>query len=232
MSAGIRAALAGRSDVVGITADDPAEGISCAYHQWWDFHSASIVKVIILGALLHELQLEHSDLTAGQLALAQEMITESDDAAATTLWNEVGMTSLQDFLTAAGMTHTELGQDGYWGLTEVNAHDELILLRLLLTSNPVLDSSGRGYELGLMADVVASQRWGVSAGAAADVTMQLKDGWMPDPSLWVINSIGDFADDDGDYSMAILTMGNPSMDYGVDTVQAVAQVINGDLDRQ
>jgi Beta-lactamase enzyme family len=164
-----------------------------------------------------------------QATLATEMITESDNDAATTLWDEVGLTSLQQFLTAAGLTRTRLGDDGYWGLTVVNAHDELLLLRLLITQNAVLDSASRGYALGLMAQVIPAQRWGVTAGTASGVTACLKNGWLPDPDRWVINSIGDFTQAGGDYSIAILTSNNPTMDYGVATVQAVASAINREL---
>ena len=68
---------------------------------------------------------------------------------------------------------------------------------------------------------------GRAGGSATDVTAHLKNGWLPDPSLWVVNSIGDFTRArDGDYSIAILTMDNPDMDYGVATVEALATVIN------
>jgi hypothetical protein len=229
ISAGIRKALAGRSSVVSLAVADIPAGVSCQLHQSRHFHSASIVKAIILGALLHELGTEHRDLTAEQVTLTTEMITESDNAAATTLWNEVGPASLQRFLSLAKMTETNLGQHGYWGLTEVSAHDELLLLQLFLTRNQVLDNPSRDYALDLMADVVPSQRWGVPAGAPADVTVHLKNGWLPDPKLWVINSIGDFTGRDCDYSVAILTRGNPSMAYGVTTVERAAKVINRDL---
>ena len=99
------------------------------------------------------------------------MITESDNDAQDTLWNEVGMPALQAFLNAARMNHTLLGQDDFWGLTEVNAHDELRLLQLLITHNTVLDTASRRYALTLMADVTPWQRWGVSAGAPADMTI-------------------------------------------------------------
>lgn len=73
-----------------------------------------------------------------------------------------------------------------------------------------------GPALRLMAAVEPAQCWGVPAGSATDVTAHLKNGWLPDPSLWVVNSIGDFTRArDGDYSIAILTMDNPDMDYGV-----------------
>jgi beta-lactamase class A len=229
ISARIVRVLRGRRSVVGIAADDPAAGISCQFHPRREFHSASVVKVIILCTLLRELQLSHQRLAPAQAALAQEMITESDDDAATALWDDVGMANLQSFLTAAAMSRTRLGQDGYWGLTEVNAQDELLLLRLLLTKNTVLDSASRSYALGLMADVIPSQRWGVPAGAPSDVTVYLKNGWLPDPVLWVINSIGDFAGPGGDYSVAILTRDNPTMPYGVHTVETIARAINRGL---
>jgi hypothetical protein len=111
----------------------------------------------------------------------------------------------------------------------VNAHDEMLLLRLLITQNTVLDSASRGYALSLMSSVTPAQRWGVTAGAASGVTAYLKNGWLPDPERWVINSIGDFAQGGGDYSIAILTRNNPTMSYGVTTVQAVASVVNRDL---
>jgi len=223
ISAGIKKALAGRSSVVAITADDASQDITCQLHQWWPIHSASVVKVIILGALLHELMPGDHDLTPEQITLTHEMITESDNDAASALWDEVGMANLQSFLNAAKMTHTELGQGGLWGLTDVNAHDEMLLLQLLTTNNTVLDEESREYALQLMADVIPSQRWGAPAGAPSNVTVHVKNGWLPDPDLWVINSLGDFTSPDGD---------NPSMGYGISTVQAAAEVINHDLNQK
>jgi hypothetical protein len=82
------------------------------------------------------------------------------------------------------------------------------------------------YALGLMADVAADQRWGVPAGAPPDVTVHLKNGWLPDPDLWDVNSIGDFTRHDIDYSIAILTRYAPDMVYGVAVVETVARLIN------
>jgi beta-lactamase class A len=218
------------SSTVGIAAADPEEGIRCRYHQWREFHSASVIKVITLCALLYQLQ-GRENLSPYQAGLAQAMITESDNDAQDALWNEIGMTALQHFITEAGMNHTVLGTDDYWGLTEVNAHDELRLLQLLITRNTVLDAASRRYALALMADVVPDQRWGVSAGAPHDVTVHLKNGWLPDPDLWDVNSIGDFTRHDLDYSIVILTDNDPGMAYGVSAVETVARLINRALAR-
>jgi beta-lactamase class A len=226
LSRRIARALHGTEATVGIDVDDSDEDFRCRYHQWRDFHSASVIKVITLGALLYQLQQEHEGISPEQAALATAMITESDNDAQDTLWNEVGMPALQAFLNAARMNHTLLGQDDFWGLTEVNAHDELRLLRLLITHNTVLDAASRRYALTLMADVTPWQRWGVSAGAPAEMTVHLKNGWLPDPDLWDINSIGDFTYRDLDYSIVILTSNDPDMAYGVDTVETVARLVN------
>lgn len=225
LSRQIASAMHRVSSTVGIAAADQEEGIRCRYHQWREFHSASVIKVITLCALLYQLQ-GRDNLSPYQAGLAQAMITESDNDAQDTQWNEIGMTALQRFLTAAGMNHTVLGTDDYWGLTEVNAHDELRLLQLLITRNTVLDAASRRYALALMADVVPDQRWGVSAGASPDVTVHLKNGWLPDPDLWDVNSIGDFTRHDLDYSIVILTRNDPGMASGVATVETVARLIN------
>ncbi len=226
LSQQLTSVLRHRTSRVGIAAEDPADGMSCRYHQWRKFHSASTVKVIILSSLLYELQPGHHYLSEEQVELAHLMITESDNDAATALWNEIGMANLQRFLDAAKMSHTELGQDGYWGLTVENAHDEMRLLRLLVTPNKVLNKASRLYVLKLMGEVIPSQRWGDSAGAPTDVTVHIKNGWLPDPDLWVINSLGDFTSASGSYSIVILTNRNPNMGYGVDTVQKLARPIN------
>src|SRR5262245_33296032 len=113
LSRRIAHALHGLSATVGIAADDPEQGIRCRYHQWWKFHSAIVIKVIILGALLYQLR-GYRNLSSYEAGLAEAMITDSDNDAADELWNELGAAALQRFLTAARMNHTVLGQYDYW----------------------------------------------------------------------------------------------------------------------
>ena len=58
------------------------------------------------------------------------------------------------------------------------------------------------------------------------MTVHRKNGWLPDPQLWVVNSIGAFTSDDGVYEIVVLTQGNPTMDDGIATVQGIAAVAN------
>ena len=229
ISRGVEHALAGRSSSVGLTAADPSLGLTCAYHRAWRFDSASAIKATIISALIYK---EHgvSHLTKAQRALAWLMITQSNNDAATDLWFEVGYSSLKRFLAAAGMRHTILDY-GAWGLSQLTAQDELKLLQVLTTAGTVLNGASRGYVLWLMTQVIPSQRWGVPAGAPSDVKVSVKNGWLPDPrtGLWHVNSIGAFRGTRIGYQIVILTSGNPTWDYGIDTIEAAARVINSEI---
>ena len=226
----IQGARHGRVSAVAVEVDDPGIGLVCQLNSSWHFDSASVVKVTILGALLRRAQDQHRHLTRTEQALAWAMITRSDNDAASALWAELGHGYLQHFLNLARMTHTVLGPDGLWGLTRITAADETLLLRLLLAQNRVLDTSARDYALSLMAHVIAAQRWGVPAGAPASLTVHLKNGWLPLATHgWRIHSIGGFTGHGGGYSIVVLTQDNPTMAYGIDTIEAIAEVINRDL---
>jgi beta-lactamase class A len=228
----IDAARAGRGSQIAVRVDDPGKRLQCYLHSARQFDSASVVKVTILGTLLRKALIQHRYLTNAEAAEATAMITRSDNASATALWDELGHGFLQRFLDLAGMRQTALGADGLWGLTQITAHDEVLLLRLLLHRNLVLDPVSRRYALGLMAQVIPSQRWGVPAGAPARLTVHVKNGWLPSVSHgWYVNSIGCFTGRHGGYSIVILSDDNRTFAYGVGTVDAVARAINRDLNR-
>jgi Beta-lactamase enzyme family len=231
LSADIRGALLGRDDDHAVAVYDTVTGVSCYADSGTHFSSASIVKAIILAALLRLHQQTGTPLSSWENDEATLMITQSDNDAATDLWDEVGMRSLQDFLDLAKMDQTRLGEDGYWGLTQATAHDEMLLLELLTRPNSVLTAASRAYQLGLMARVISSQRWGTPAGAPSGVTVHVKNGWLPDGSGWHVNSIGAFTGDDRNYLIAVLTDENESEQEGIDTIEAVARVVHRDLNQ-
>jgi hypothetical protein len=230
LSRDITAVLRTRASAVALTVADRRTGVACQLNQSARFDSASVVKVTILGAMLRMAVDQHRYLTQSEVTLSTAMIEESDNNAATALWNEVGRSRLQHFLTLARMTQTVLGPGGYWGLTQITAHDQLTLLRLLTSTNSVLDTVSRQYALSLMAHVTPAQRWGVPAGAPAGVTVHVKNGWLPRPTHgWRIHSMGSFSGHGRDYMIVVLTQNNATMAYGVRTIEDVAEVIHRDL---
>ncbi len=233
LSGQIAAVLGRRSSAVGMAVSDPATGVTCELAASRHFDSASIVKATILAALLHG---DDARPSASERATATAMITESDNDAATDLWNDVGPVAMRRFLNLAKMTQTVPGTGGYWGLTQVTAGDQMKLLHLLTTANGVLSAAARSYELGLMARVDPAQRWGISAGVPAGMTVELKNGWLPIGAAgWQINSIGCVSGKAApgagrrEYCLAVLTDDNPTMAYGVQTVSEVAGVVNAEL---
>jgi beta-lactamase class A len=227
----IAAARRGRVSTVAVAVDDPGLGLECWLNRFSTFDSASVIKVTILAALLRKAEDQHRHLTATEAAQAKLMITESDNDAASDLWAELGRKYLQHFLDVAGMRHTGLGPGGYWGLTQITANDQVVLLRLLLlNSNTVLDAASRSYALKLMAEVIPAQRWGVPVGAPASLTVHVKNGWLPLATHgWRIHSIGAFTGHGHSYSIVVLTQGNPTMAYGISTIEKIAKAINHDL---
>jgi len=226
----IQAALRGRSSTVALWVDDPKDGLVCSRNGTAHFDSASVVKVTILGAVLRKALDQHRYLTSTEVSRLRAMITQSDNNAASALWAQLGHAYLQHFLNLAGMKQTSLGPGGYWGLTQITAHDEMLLLRLLLTPNAVLSPASRAYGLSLMAQVIPSQRWGVPAGAPTSVVVHVKNGWLPRATHgWRIHSIGGFTWSTGWYSIVVLTQDNPTMAYGVTTIQAIARAVHHDL---
>jgi Beta-lactamase enzyme family len=230
IASGATAALRGRVSTVALRVADRSKDLNCYLNTAMPFDSASVVKVTILGTLLREALTQHRKLTGTEVQLATRMITESDNAAASALWAHVGRGRLWYFLGRAGMDQTRLGPGGYWGLTQITAHDELLLLDLLMYPNAVLDNASRDFALRLMARVIPAQRWGVPAGAPTDLTVHVKNGWLPLASHgWRIHSIGCFTGHHRGYSIVMLTQDNPTMAYGISTIERAAEVIHRQL---
>jgi hypothetical protein len=195
---------------------------------------ASIVKLDILETLLA--RQDGATLSAGDQALAQSMIEDSDNDAATSLWDEAdGAPGLSAYNGAAGLTGTTPSRcvdcAGFawpgWGLTTTLPLDQLTLLKQLIVpgARPLLPEAARSYVLSLMENIAPEQRWGVSGGVPAGVTVALKNGWLPLDSAntdWQVNSVGWVSGAGRDYLIAVLTTGSPSEQYGIDTINGLS----------
>lgn len=226
----ITAALANRKGTVAVGLYDRTTKTTCTLRSSTAYDSASVVKVTVLATLLWDAKKHNRYLTSRETDLATDMITQSDNTATSTLWRQLGVTKVKGFLAAAGMTQTKPGADGYWGLTQITVRDEQKLLALVTAKNSVLTDNSRAYILKLMGQVVSSQRWGTPAGAPSSVSVHVKNGWLSRATQgWRVHSVGTFNGGGHDYTMTVLTHGNSTMDYGVDTIQAVAKAIHKDL---
>lgn len=198
---------------------------------------ASVVKLDLLETLLAERNSDRAGLSARDRLLTQQMIEDSDNDAATSLWYEVGgAPGIRSFNTAAGLVDTSpsscLTCPGFpwpgWGLSTTTPVDQLILLRRLVEASSLLTDAERSYALSLMESVTPTQRWGVSGGVPPQVTVALKNGWLPLDRAgtdWQINSVGWISGQGRNYLMAVLTTGNPTEQYGIETINELAAVV-------
>ncbi|TXJ85159.1 hypothetical protein E2C11_04420 [Streptomyces lavendulae] len=226
----ITAALANRKSTVAIGLYDRSTKTTCTLGGTTAFDSASTVKVTVLAALLWDAKKNNRYLTDDEAALATAMITQSDNDATSALWKQLGLAKIKGFLAAAQMTKTVPDPDGYWGLTQENVTDEQKLLQLITAKNGVLSDNARAYIQQLMGNVEADQRWGTPAGAPSTVSVHVKNGWLERSTHgWRVHSLGTFNGAGHDYMMSVLTQDDSTMDYGVTTIQDVAQAIHKDL---
>ena len=232
-----RSYLATRSGAVLAAVYDVRTGQTWSLGRGKPQAEASIVKLDILETLLAQHRADGTVLPLDDLSLAQAMIEDSDNDAATSLWDEVGgARGISSFNASAGLAHTVpsacVDCPGFpwpgWGLTTTTPADQIALLRELLRPDAQLTDAQRTYALDLMENVTESQRWGVTGGVPPRAEVAVKNGWLPLTSAdddWQINSIGWVSSDGRNYVMAVLSTGNPTEQYGIDTIDQLSAMV-------
>ncbi|MFJ4973622.1 serine hydrolase [Streptomyces sp. NPDC088755] len=207
---------------------DRRTGLVCTQSPDRQYDSASVVKLTIMGTVLRRSQELERPLTESERTDLRLMITASDNSAATRLWNSVGQTRLQQFLNLAGMTNTVLGSS--WGLTQINARDEMRQLDVYTVNPTVLTAPNKLYARQLMSEVIPSQRWGAPYGAPDGVRVENKNGWLQRATHgWRVHSTGIFSSSDDLYQMVFLSDDDPTKSYGVNAIQKLAYRVHANL---
>jgi hypothetical protein len=231
-----------RAGIVLAAVYDVKTGQTWSLGQGQPQDEASVVKLDVLETLLAEQgDGTPAGLPATDQSLAQQMIEDSNNDAATSLWYAAGgAASIRSFNRAAGLADTSPSScvdcPGFpwpgWGLTTTTPADQIALLRALIEPSALLTARDRSYALSLMENVTPAQRWGVSGGVPAQATVALKNGWLPLNAAgtdWQINSVGWVSGQGRDYLMAVLTTGNPTEQYGIDTIDQLAAMVWTDM---
>jgi beta-lactamase class A len=212
---------------VSIEAVDLTTGATYRYGATSGMRTGSIVKLYILETVLLRHQKAGTKLGEEERELATRMIENSDNDAATALWNEIGGSAgLRKAAAELGVRNTVFDPEGRWGLTQTDAPDFIALLRNL-TSARALNTASRKYILELMEDVEPDQRWGVSAAADKGSTVRLKNGWLAtdhDHDLWLVNSVGVITAHGDKVIVAVMTQHGSSFTGGISLVQKLAKL--------
>lgn len=224
----IAGAVGTRADDVSVSVHDRQTGTYVRHNASLRNHTGSIVKVMVLVALVRERRDAGLRLSNYERSLARRMITTSDNDATTTLFNRIGgRSTLQRLAGSLGMTRTEVS--GSWGLTTTTAADQGLLIDRIIDGDAFSDPDDQAYVVDLMGKVVPEQAWGVGAiPESADVAM--KNGWIPLESRgWRVNSIGHVTAAGRNYTLSMLSYDNATMDDGVKLLNAVSRAVYGAL---
>jgi beta-lactamase class A len=213
---------------VSVAALDVTTGLSFGYAADTPIKTASVVKLDILEALLLQSQDVGRAPSDASQALATRMIQQSDNDAASRLWEDLGgVPALDAANRRLGVRSTRLVDR--WGSSTTTASDRLALLAALHTPGP-LDPDSRSYALDLMRNVVDEQRWGVSAAADPGTATALKNGWAPmdtDDGRWTVGSVGIVTAAGAPLLLAVLTENQPGKDAGIRLVEALSRIAAG-----
>jgi D-alanyl-D-alanine dipeptidase len=183
------------------------------------FISASLVKAMLLVAYLRHAG--NRVPTADERALLGPMITRSDNRLASAVFARVGDAGVRALAARAGMRSFSVS--GYWSGAHFSAADQARFFRVF---DLLVPQRSRAYARGLLSSIVAWQRWGFSRfSLAAGFHTFFKGGWRRTSLGRLVHEAALFERGPLRVSMAVLSDGNPSHDYGTATLRGVAQRI-------
>jgi hypothetical protein len=179
--------------------------------------SASLVKAMLLVAYLRGIGKRAPD--AGERASLGPMITVSSNDAANSIYYRVGDAALFRLARLAGMKSFSVA--GYWANARFSAEDQA---RFFNRIDKLVPKASRQYARGLLSSIASYQRWGFSRySSAVGFKTFFKGGWRGTGAGQLVHEAALFERGDTRISMAVLTDGNPSHEYGTETLRGVAQ---------
>jgi hypothetical protein len=181
------------------------------------FVSASVVKAMLLVAYLRA----HAGrpLDSGSRALLHPMIHVSDNSAATAVWQRVGNPALLRLARAAHMTDFSIL--GGWASAQISPADQA---RFFFEIDSLVPMRFRPYARHLLAGIVAEQSWGIPRVARPRGWHVLfKGGWRGTDLGQLVHQAARLERGPTRFGMAVMTDGDPSMSYGIATIEGVAR---------
>jgi hypothetical protein len=211
--------LAGRRGKTEVAVYDLSSGQQWTLGPQAPQAEGNLVGLEILQAVLDQRRVRRTVLSLAEQQLTPTLIEQNDNNATAALWADVGgAKGMRAFDHAARLVNTSPVS---WWQTTSTPQDQITLLRQLARPSAVLDKNGQKYALKLLENATPAQRWGVSHGVPAGVTVALKNVALPlsagQPG-WQANSVGWVSGGGRNYLMAVLSTGNPSEQYGIDTL--------------
>ena len=145
------------------------------------------------------------------------MINVSDNSAATQTWSIVGDCGLYSVAHAAGMTDFSIV--GIWANAQISAADQA---KFFFEMDSLIPHEFVGYARFLLSTIAGFESWGIPAVARPrGYKVFFKGGWRGTGLGQLVHQVGRLEGHGLTFSMAVMTDGDPSMGYGIDTIQGV-----------
>jgi len=177
------------------------------------FVSASVIKAMLLVQYLRT----HRAVDPWTRRLLASMIEVSDNSAAQTIYRTMGDAGLLALARVAGMRH--LTTCGWLFEVGITAADQA---RFFARLPRLLPRAHRRFALGLLSHIVSTQSWGAPAVARRHGwTVWFKGGWCGTDLGQLVHQVARLGDGRRSFSICVLTDGDPSMGYGIETIRGV-----------
>jgi hypothetical protein len=208
---GAIAYLRGRAGIEGFAVVD-SQGRLHGWNQDQQFVCASVVKAMLLVQYLRT----HATVEPGTYAVLKAMITVSDNGAAQAIYGLVGGdVGLYSVARVAGMRR--FAGAGFLFGAQITAADQA---RFFYRLPRLVPRSHRALALYLLSHVVSYQSWGVPRIARPKGwTVWFKGGWRGTARGQLVHQVARLHKGRRTFSMCVLTDGDPSMTYGIETIQ-------------
>jgi hypothetical protein len=213
-AAGFLGGQAGRTAFAVVDSEGRMSGV----HEHWTFVSASVVKAMLLVAYLRRLDArgQHS-VDSFSNSFLYPMIHVSDNSAATQTWSIVGDGGLYAVAHAAGMTDFSIV--GIWARAQISAADQA---KFFFEMDSLIPHEFVGYARFLLSTIAGFESWGIPAVARpAGYNVFFKGGWRGTGLGQLVHQVGRLEGHHRTFSIAVMTDGDPSMGYGIGTIQGV-----------
>ncbi len=218
---------------IGIAVVVPSQRRIYQYNAEPQFPIASVIKVPIMLTVMHQAIEDGRVISDQETDLIDAMITESDNDAATELWNHVGgERGVMDYLETVDISGVTLVNEN-WGESEMSAVSAARLMNKLVQGE-TLDEPHREYALELLAHVDPVQDWGAVVAGNFDGIAGVKNGWYPEYEGWVLGSLG-YVIPEGDSPAFTIAIFTDEWDYfgqAVNKIEILGGIINTALSEQ
>jgi hypothetical protein len=213
-----RAWLARRAGVTAFAVVD-SHGELHGWHENETFVSASVVKAMLLVGYLRT----HAQIPAGMDGVLTSMIEVSDNDAADVTYQIVGNGGLEAVARATGMRGFSVYR--WWTYAQISAADQA---RFFYNMDALIPAAHREFADYLLSHIAGYESWGAPAAARPlGWTVWFKGGWRPTERGQLVHQSARLQYGDTTIAVAVMTDGDPSMGYGIETIEGVVAKLLG-----